>query len=699
MHNGIAAGGFVFQVDQSGNLTAIRGEKSEFTLPVACTYFDVDGQSLPLSFDSASGDAFSYRPLEISRQRAASLRSLEKMPRFAPDVRVSFSKDDSWHEEIAIRVSPGASLGEPDQDAYGFTPITETSRAGMTLYVPDTAKIHLAEHKNIGRLLDRDMALEGEYACRLEYNLAMIELDGLALRLRMDTMDLNSASIRVRRHKETFAITFAWPCRGRALLAAFGSYGEAMDDFAQWVAKGAGLRKLKDREDAPSWLRDIQVVMVIDMMLSNGVAFHTYADVVRLAQAMRGHIDPRKVLFYLPGWQGPYDGHQPAYKPAEGLGGAEGFSAMTAALREMGYRTMLHACIWGIDPYDGNAPMWEKHTTYRNGKLKAWQITTENPARMTHARFRTGKIPLPDGNAKNCKAALGYIPGDCYAYLTMGGLGGFKGRIDLTIGGWTIQAPPDGGKELYDFTYPLYCPPGDTEITIAAEGDALPPGAWIQIRDTTTYTDPYCSWTYPMLWADPNDQYYADVMAENLRVITERYPIDAIHFDAGSYRDEPKIVDTVKKALPQSVALGCEWYTTWAELDYWVLAQKACTDLVLESYPQNIILEQASAPMLAGTPEFFSWMDKASPICDFVKEYIVFYPHLVAANAFVPTRKVSNIAPERKVPQRDEELWRVVRGSGRLGYCAGLRVNYGSYGLDGKTAQALREINARPPRG
>jgi|GEM_PF-3501906 len=697
MDHCVAAGGFVFHLDQNGNLEAIQGEKSSLVLPVTCTYFDVDGQSLPLSYDNASREVLSYRPIEISRERAASLKSLEKMPRYAPDVRVNFSKVCLWHEEIAISVSPG-SFCEPDRDTYGFVPISETSRAGMTLYVPDAAKIHLAEHKNIGRLLDGDMALETEYACRLEYNLAIIELEGMALRLRTDATDLNSTGMRVRRHKETFAITFTWPCRDRALLAAFDGYGEAIDDFTQWVSKGIGLRKLKDRDDAPPWIHDIKAVMVIDMMLSNGVAFHTYSDVVRLAQDMREHIDPKKVLFYLPGWQGPYDGHQPAYEPAEGLGGIEGFRIMTNALREMGYRTMLHACIWGIDPYDGNAPMWEKHTTHRNGKLKGWQITTENPARMSHARFRAGQIPLPRENTGNCKVSLGYVPGDCYAYLTMGGLGGFKGRIELTVGSWTIQAPPDEGKNLYDFTYPLYCPAGDTEIAIAAEGGALPSSTWIQIRDTTTYTDPYCSWTYPMLWADPNDQHYADIFAANLRAIAENYPIDAIHFDAGSYRDEPNIVDTVKKALPKNIAMGCEWYTTWAELDYWVLAQKACTDLVLESYPQNVILEQASAPMLAGTPEFFPWMDKTSPICDFIKDYMVFYPHLVAANAFVPTRKVSNIAPERKVPQRDEELWRVVRDSGRLGYCAGLRVNYGKYGLDDKTMQALREINEGPPR-
>ena len=70
------------------------------------------------------------------------------------------------------------------------------------------------------------------------------------------------------------------------------------------------------------------------------------------------------------------------------------------------------------------------------------------------------------------------------------------------------------------------------------------------------------------------------------------------------------------------------------------------------------------------------------------------YPHLCAANGFVPTGKVCNIFPKRQIPGRKEELWRVLRNAKRLGYVPGLRLNYRDYGLDEDAAKAIREIGS-----
>lgn len=65
--------------------------------------------------------------------------------------------------------------------------------------------------------------------------------------------------------------------------------------------------------------------------------------------------------------------------------------------------------------------------------------------------------------------------------------------------------------------------------------------------------------------------------------------------------------------------------------------------------------EQASLTPLMRLDELYAWLDKPSPVCRFVKKYLIIYPHLCAANAFVPVGKVCNIYPPRLIPLQKEE--------------------------------------------
>jgi hypothetical protein len=88
-------------------------------------------------------------------------------------------------------------------------------------------------------------------------------------------------------------------------------------------------------------------------------------------------------------------------------------------------------------------------------------------------------------------------------------------------------------------------------------------------------------------------------------------------------------------------------------------------------------------------------MDKASPVCRFARKYILPYPHLCAATAFVPVGTVCNVSPPILYPptvRRKEDQWRVLRDAKRLDYVPSLRVNYRKYGLDEDTKKAIREL-------
>ena len=93
-----------------------------------------------------------------------------------------------------------------------------------------------------------------------------------------------------------------------------------------------------------------------------------------------------------------------------------------------------------------------------------------------------------------------------------------------------------------------------------------------------------------------------------------------------------------------------------------------------------------------GMDAAYRWLDKPSPVCDFSRKYIVIYPHLCAANAFVPVGKVCNTQPPRQMPPDKTELWDVLSNAVRLNFVPGLRVNYRGYGLDADTRKAIATL-------
>jgi hypothetical protein len=176
-----------------------------------------------------------------------------------------------------------------------------------------------------------------------------------------------------------------------------------------------------------------------------------------------------------------------------------------------------------------------------------------------------------------------------------------------------------------------------------------------------------------------------------------KYGIDAVHVDATGYERHPLILTALKERLP-GVAIAGEGYSSLEALGFWSISQGAGQSLTQHLELMRGTKEQAALPDRSEMDALYAWLDKSSKVSDFVKDYIVNYPHLCAAESFVPVGKVCNTLPPRLSPRRKEDLWRVLRDAPRLNYVPGLRVNYRRYGLDPDTERAVREIAARGGR-
>lgn len=113
-----------------------------------------------------------------------------------------------------------------------------------------------------------------------------------------------------------------------------------LDEHLSFVEAARGLVPWSSRTDRPEWLEDIALVVTLHGRHWTGYVFNTFE---RMAEALRfvaRHIEPTRVLAYLPGWEGRYYYDYPRYEPSPELGGPEGFAELVATARELGTRVM-----------------------------------------------------------------------------------------------------------------------------------------------------------------------------------------------------------------------------------------------------------------------------------------------------------------------------------------------------------------------
>jgi hypothetical protein len=101
-----------------------------------------------------------------------------------------------------------------------------------------------------------------------------------------------------------------------------------------------GLRPWESRSDVPAWAREIALVVAIHGMHWTGHIFNTYADALRTLEWFCDRIEGRRLLAFLPGWEGRYYWQYGDYRPEPLLGGVDGFRELTQGAERLGVALM-----------------------------------------------------------------------------------------------------------------------------------------------------------------------------------------------------------------------------------------------------------------------------------------------------------------------------------------------------------------------
>jgi hypothetical protein len=107
-----------------------------------------------------------------------------------------------------------------------------------------------------------------------------------------------------------------------------------------FAERAFALRALAERPDLPAWARDLALVVALHGMHWTGRTFLDYAAMASVLEFVCERIEGRRVLAYLPGWEGRYYWQYGDYRPAPELGGEAGFATLCERARALGAHVM-----------------------------------------------------------------------------------------------------------------------------------------------------------------------------------------------------------------------------------------------------------------------------------------------------------------------------------------------------------------------
>lgn len=139
---------------------------------------------------------------------------------------------------------------------------------------------------------------------------------------------------------------------GRATAAE-----EAYQPHFEHVAKAFHIPEWEQRQDVPSWFRDISLVVSVHGMHWTGYVFNDFAKAARILDWVATQISPQKVMVFLPAWDGRYYRDYPAYRVEPRLGGEDGFRVLIQKGRRMGFRFLP---MFGMNAADKHLEIFSK---------------------------------------------------------------------------------------------------------------------------------------------------------------------------------------------------------------------------------------------------------------------------------------------------------------------------------------------------
>lgn len=114
----------------------------------------------------------------------------------------------------------------------------------------------------------------------------------------------------------------------------------SLDNHVAHLESAFGLVPWEDRRDVPAWAHDVDLVLTLHGQHWTGYVFNTFADMARILEDVTSDIEGRRILAYLPGWEGRYYWQYPVYAPGADLGGEVGFARLAETARRLGVQLM-----------------------------------------------------------------------------------------------------------------------------------------------------------------------------------------------------------------------------------------------------------------------------------------------------------------------------------------------------------------------
>jgi len=123
-------------------------------------------------------------------------------------------------------------------------------------------------------------------------------------------------------------------------IGTCGSIGEIYRIHTDHIEKSYGLVPWEERDDVPSWAKQISLIVSVHCQHWTGYIFNNYAKVLDTIKWFCERIEPKRILVYLPGWEGRYYWKYGNYCPDDRMGGSEGFDKLIKGAKELGVHVM-----------------------------------------------------------------------------------------------------------------------------------------------------------------------------------------------------------------------------------------------------------------------------------------------------------------------------------------------------------------------
>ena len=123
-------------------------------------------------------------------------------------------------------------------------------------------------------------------------------------------------------------------------LGRAASLEEAERPHREHLERAFALVPWESRADVPAWMRDLALVVTLHGMHYTGFIFNDYATQLDILQWIARAGDARRVLVFLPAWDGRYYWDYPEYAAHARLGGDAGFQRLISGARALGFKMM-----------------------------------------------------------------------------------------------------------------------------------------------------------------------------------------------------------------------------------------------------------------------------------------------------------------------------------------------------------------------